>query len=366
MLLQWLAIAAARHLGWPNHGLTIIASLLSAWLLIHLASLLVANAALARFVAIFAWSVAALNIFGLLGTVTGLLDSWSVNLGEVRVSPLTLLQVVASLWFYLWLANALASMVERRLARSHSVAPAMRVLGAKLTRIGLIGAAFLIALSAVGIDLTALAVFSGALGVGLGFGLQKIFSNLVSGVILLLDRSIKPGDVISLGSIFGWINHLGARYVSVITRDGIEHLIPNEELITQRVENWSYSDNLVRFRIPIGISYRSDPRKAMALCIEAAEMVPRVELKPEPRCQLIGFGDSSVNLELRIWIDDPEDGRANVISEVLLNIWDRFHEHGIDIPFPQMDLHLRSVLGREELSGLASDWMRQGASKASG
>jgi len=354
LTLQWIAIAVVKQLAWPGHLLTIVASLLTAWLLIRLATMLVANAALARFIAVSAWSVAALNIFGLLDPVASLFDSWAVNVGQVRVSPLTLIKVALALWFSLWLANGLATLVERRLERTQSVAPTMRVLGAKLTRIALITAAFLIALSAVGIDLTALAVFGGALGVGLGFGLQKIFSNLVSGVILLMDRSIKPGDVIAVGTSFGWINHLGARYASVITRDGIEHLIPNEELITQRVENWSYSNDLVRLRIPIGIAYHSDPRLAIKLCVEAAEMIPRVQLKPEPRCQLMGFGDSSLNLELRIWIDDPQNGRANVISEVLLGVWDRFQEHGIEIPFPQRDLHLRSLLGEQDLSSLAA------------
>ena len=354
LLLQWIAIAAVHQLGWPSAALTVIASLLSAWLLIRMATMLVANPALARFIALAAWTIAALNIFGLLEPVTRLLDSWSVHIGQVRVSPLTVVKVGLSLWFSLWLANGLATLVERKLEHTESVAPTMRVLGAKLTRIGLIMAAFLIALSAVGIDLTALAVFSGALGVGLGFGLQKIFSNLVSGVILLMDRSIKPGDVISVGNSFGWINYLGARYASVITRDGIEHLIPNEELITQRVENWSYSNDLVRLRIPIGIAYSSDPRKAMQLCVEAAEMVPRVQLKPEPRCQLMGFGDSSLDLELRIWINDPQNGRANIISEVLLGVWDRFHEHDIEIPFPQRDLHLRTMPGGQELQALAT------------
>lgn len=354
LTLQWIAIAAVTRLAWPSHLLTIIASLLTAWLLIRLVTMLVANAALARFIAITAWSVAALNIFGLLDPVTTLLDSWAVNVGQVRVSPLTLIKVALALWLSLWLANGLATLVERKLERSQSVAPTMRVLGAKLTRIALITTAFLVALSAVGIDLTALAVFGGALGVGLGFGLQKIFSNLVSGVILLMDRSIKPGDVIAVGTSFGWINHLGARYASVITRDGIEHLIPNEELITQRVENWSYSNELVRLRIPIGISYQSDPRLAIKLCVEAAEMAPRVQLQPEPRCQLMGFGDNSLNLELRIWINDPQNGRANLISEVLLGVWDRFHEHGIEIPFPQRDLHLRSMLGERDLSSLAA------------
>lgn len=354
LTLQWIAIAVVRDLAWPSHLLTIVASLLTAWLLIRLVTMLVANAALARFIAVTAWSVAALNIFGLLEPLTTLLDSWAFNVGQVRVSPLTLVKAALALWFFLWLANGLATLVERKLERTQSVAPAMRVLGAKLTRITLITAAFLIALSAVGIDLTALAVFGGALGVGLGFGLQKIFSNLVSGVILLMDRSIKPGDVIAVGTSFGWINHLGARYASVITRDGIEHLIPNEELITQRVENWSYSNDLVRLRIPIGIAYHSDPRLAMKLCVEAAEMMPRVQLQPEPRCQLMGFGDSSLNLELRIWINDPQNGRANVISEVLLGVWDRFHEHGIEIPFPQRDLHLRSMLGEQDLQSLAA------------
>ena len=354
LILQWAAISIANTLQWPSGALTVVASLLSAWLLIRLVTMLVANKTLARFLAIAAWTVAALKIFGLLQPVTAFLDSWAIDIGQLHISTLTVLKVTLYLWLSLWMANGLATLVERRLEASSTVAPSMRVLGAKLTRIGLITAAILIALSAVGIDLTALAVFSGALGVGLGFGLQKIFSNLVSGVILLMDRSIKPGDVIAVNNTFGWINHLGARYASVITRDGIEHLIPNEELITQRVENWSYSNDLVRLRIPIGISYHSDPRQAMALCVEAAKQVERVEVDPEPRCQLMGFGDSSVNLELRIWINDPTNGRANVISEVLLGVWDRFHQQGVEIPFPQRDLHIQSILGEKEPQSLSS------------
>jgi small-conductance mechanosensitive channel len=163
-----------------------------------------------------------------------------------------------------------------------------------------------------------------------------------------------------VGQTFGWINHLSARYVSVITRDGIEHLIPNEVLITERVENWSYSDNLVRLKLPVGISYNADVRLAMKLCVEAASVTPRILARPEPRCLLRGFGDSSVDLELRVWIEDPTNGRANVLSEVLLGIWDRFHENGVEIPFPQRDLHLRS--GFEQLGAKAADNDPQGAS----
>ncbi len=356
LLLQWIAIGIVGFIQWPHAALTIVASLLTAWVIIRILSFLIRNKSLARILALFAWSIAALNILGALTPAMELMDQWALNVGAVKVSILTAIKALLALWFALWLASSASTFVERQLGRSESITPAMSALAAKLTRITLILVAILIALSAVGIDLTALAVFSGALGVGLGFGLQKIFSNLVSGVILLLDRSIKPGDVITLGNTFGWINYLGARYVSVITRDGIEHLIPNEELITQRVENWSFSNDLVRLRVPVGISYKSNPRQAAQLCVDAAMETDRVLQDPEPRCNVIGFGDSSVNMELRIWIDDPTQGRGNVVNDVYLNIWDKFHEEGIEIPFPQRDLHLQSVLGEKEISILKEEW----------
>ncbi|MDT8452790.1 MAG: mechanosensitive ion channel [Gammaproteobacteria bacterium] len=347
LLLQWSAIQVYVYLEQPHSLLTPVASLLSAWLLIRITSKLVSNRATARLIATVAWTLAVLNIFGWLHPTLELLDSISFTMGSMRLSPLVIIKAGLLLWLSLWLAHVLAGFLDRRLENSESITPAMRVLSVKLLHIALITAAFLITFSAVGIDLTALAIFGGALGVGLGFGLQKIFSNLISGVILLMDRSIKPGDVIAVGETFGWINHLSARYVSVITRDGIEHLIPNEILITERVENWSYSNDLVRLRLPVGISYKADVRLAIKLCVEASQSVSRIMKEPEPRCLLKGFGNSSVDLELRLWINDPQNGRANVLSEVLLGIWDRFHEHGIEIPFPQRDLHLRS--GFEQL-----------------
>ncbi len=350
--LQWIAIEIFSYINLHKGVLIMVASLLTAWVLINLATTLVKNKSVAKTIALIAWTVAALNIFGLLEDTITIMDSWSVTLGELRLSPLSVFKIALALWFALWLANALSGLMERYLERSKNTSASTRVLVAKLVRISLITLAILIALKSTGIDLTALAVFSGALGVGLGFGLQKIFSNLVSGFMLLMDKSIKPGDVISLGTTFGWINHLGLRYTSVITRDGIEHLIPNEELITQRVENWSFSNKLVRLRIPIGISYDSDVRLAMALCLDAAKMNPRVQLDPEPKVQLRDFGDNSVNLEIRFWVDDPEHGRANITSEILLTVWDKFHEHDISIPFPQRDLHIRSVLGETDITAL--------------
>ena len=289
LMLQWIAVQVYQYLNKPHDLLTPVVSLLSAWLLIRIASKLLNNDVIARIIAVVAWTVAILNIFDGLTPTLAFLDSMSITLGEVRLTPLVILKAGLSLWLSLWLAKVLVTFLDRQLTGSKSVTPAMRVLSVKLLHLALITAAILITVSAVGIDLTALAIFSGALGVGLGFGLQKIFSNLVSGVILLMDSSIKPGDVITVGQTFGWINHLGARYVSVITRDGIEHLIPNEILITERVENWSYSDNLVRLKIPIGISYKADVRLAMKLCVEAASVTPRILSNPEPRCLLKGF-----------------------------------------------------------------------------
>jgi small-conductance mechanosensitive channel len=343
LVLQWVAINIYSYMGKDHYMLTPVASLLSAWLLIRIASKLINNRAAARTLSFVAWSGAILNILGLLNPALTFLDSFALTIGNIRLSPLIVIKAGLALWLSLWFANVLSGFLDRRLESSVSVTPAMRVLSVKLLNVGLISAAFLITFSAVGIDLTAFAVFGGALGVGLGFGLQKIFSNLVSGVILLMDRSIKPGDVISVGNTFGWINHLSARYVSVITRDGIEHLIPNETLVTDRVENWSFSDNLVRLRVPIGVSYKSDVDLAMKLCVEAANDCARIVSQPESRCLMVGFGDSSVDLELRVWINDPANGRANVISDILLGVWRRFHQHGIEIPFPQRDLHFSSM-----------------------
>ena len=197
-------------------------------------------------------------------------------------------------------------------------------------------------MNTLGVNLSAFAFIGGAIGVGVGFGLQKVVSNLISGVILLLDKSIKPGDVIEVGDSYGRIQSLGARYVSVVTRDGFEYLIPNEDLITQQVINWSFSSKLVRLKIGVGVSYGADIHKAMDLVVEAASGIDRVLTQPGPVCQLKNFGDSSVDLELRIWIADPEKGISNISSALRIAIWDAFQENGIEIPFPQRDLHIKS------------------------
>jgi small-conductance mechanosensitive channel len=342
LVLLWLSIAIAEQAGWPKHIIRIAASLTSAWVVIRLASTLIRDPIWARFIAVTAWSMAALSTLGLFDDTVELLDSFAIVFGDTRISALIVVKGVLSLAILLWIAFAASGILESRIKRTPNLTPSVQVLFGKLIKIVLITIAFLLALDMIGIDLTAFAIFGGALGVGIGFGLQKIIANLISGLILLLDKSIAPGDVITVGDTYGWIESLGARYASVRTRDGIEHLIPNEELITTRVENWSHTDRAVRLKIPVGISYDADVRLAIKLCLESAAAVDRVLKTPETRCLLKGFGDSSVDLEIRIWIDDPANGRSNVMSEVLLHVWDRFHEHGIAIPFPQRDLHIKS------------------------
>jgi small-conductance mechanosensitive channel len=343
LVLQWFSVVAAENAGWTNHLIRIVVSLLTAWIIIRLGSTVIRNAALSRAIAVSAWAIAALNITGLLDPTAMVLDSMSLNVGDVRISILDVIKAIIVMSALLWLAGYFSKLLERKLSAMRGVTPAAGVLFGKLFRVVLFTIAIVVAMDSVGIDLTAFAVFSGAIGLGIGFGLQKVFSNLISGVILLWDRSVKPGDVIAIGETYGWINSLSARYVSVITRDGIEHLIPNEELISQRVENWSFSNRLVRLRIAIGVAYQTDVRHAIELVIEAASEVDRVLSEPMPACHLTDFGDNAVNLELRIWINDPRNGLANVKSAILLGIWDKFNESGIAFPFPQRDLHIKSI-----------------------
>ncbi len=342
-----LLIVTARILLEPlmaTYLLNIAASLLMAWLVIRLAVGLLANRELARLIAGGAWTLAALNIMGLLDPISTVLDGAQITLGDVEISVLDILTGIISFAFLMWLAFALSALLERRLSSAESVPPSIRALMSKLGKILLVSIAFLISLNATGIDLTALAVFGGALGVGIGFGLQKVVGNFISGIILLVDRSIKPGDVIETAGTYGTINRLAARYTSVITRDGTEFLIPNEDMITQPVTNWSHTHRLVRRKIPVQVAYESDVKKAMELMVAAAADQSRVLKVPEPKTLMTGFGESGVDLELRMWIEDPQHGVANVASDVMIRIWDLFHENDIEFPYPQRVVHVKNDL----------------------
>ncbi|MEO0698947.1 MAG: mechanosensitive ion channel domain-containing protein, partial [Pseudomonadota bacterium] len=237
---------------------------------------------------------------------------------------------------------------------------AQSLLAEKLVTILIWVIAFFVTIDLVGIDLSALAFFGGAFGLAVGFGMQKTFGNLISGILLLLDKSIKPGDVISVtdqagNEAVGQIRKIGIRAISVITRDQTEHLIPNENLMVNQVVNWSYSSKDVRVKAPVGVAYDSDLKLVTKLLYRAVDETPRVLQKPKPRVNLMGFGDSSVDFEVRFWIQDPESGLGNIRSDVYMRIWELFQENGVEIPFPQSDLHLRSSDQLERLMDVLAE-----------
>lgn len=282
----------------------------------------------------------------LLARATGVmqqLDSAALQLGSTRISLLDLLAFAGLSVFVFVAGRWLRQLVNRLIGVSSRLDLSQKALLQKLADITIFAVAILVVIDALGLDLTALKLFSGALGLAVGFGLQKTFGNLIAGLILLMDKSVKPGDVIVVGDTFGAINRIGIRAVSVLTRDGKEHLIPNELLMTEPVENWSYSSRNVRIRIPVGVSYSSDLATAQRLMIEAASRPERVLPDPSPRVWLKGFGDNSVDHEILVWIADPEDGVGNIQSEILNALWLLFKENGVKIPFPQRDVHIRTM-----------------------
>nr|WP_107846366.1 mechanosensitive ion channel domain-containing protein [Litoreibacter ponti] len=344
--LLWMAVMIMREVTWPSRSylLGIIATLATAWLLVVFATRLIRSKFLRMAVRYGAWIYVTLEILGITSEAASILDSAAIELGELRLSLLLVVQALVIMGVLIALARFITTTTSQRIQSNEDISPSMRVLIVKVLQIAFYGIAFYIGIKAVGIDLTGLAVLSGAIGVGLGFGLQKVVSNLVSGVIILLDKSIKPGDVISLGETFGWINTLGARYASVVTRDGKEYLIPNEDLITNQVVNWSHSNDFVRLDIYFGTAYSDDPHVVRKLAIEAASGVDRVLAFKPPVCHIVGFGDSSVDYILRFWIRDPTGGLTNIRGNVYLALWDAFQEHDISIPFPQREV---KVMGGE-------------------
>ncbi|MEC3860740.1 mechanosensitive ion channel domain-containing protein [Mesobacterium sp. TK19101] len=356
-LLLWSTVWIMREVTWPSRSylLSIIANWATAWLFIAFATRLITNGLLRTIVRYGAWSWVTLNILGLTDEAETLLASFSVNFGSTHISAWLALKAVVMLAVLMAAARGVAVATTASIKSNSEISPSMQVLAVKFLQVVLYGAAFFLGLRLVGVDLTGLAVLSGAIGVGIGFGLQKVVSNLVSGVIILLDKSIKPGDVISLGDTFGWIESLGARYVSVVTRDGKEYLIPNEDLITGQVVNWSHSNDFVRLDIHFGTAYSDDPHKVRKIAVDAARSVDRVLTQKPPVCHIIGFGDSSVDYVLRFWITDPTGGLTNIRGNVFLALWDAFKANDISIPFPQREVKVLdgSVL-RTEPDGQAS------------
>jgi len=282
------------------------------------------------------------------------LDSYGIQVGNSHVSLWTAsvaLAVVLGVFLFARLGSRLA---HWSLGKLTSLDQAQKLLAEKLITVAVWILAMLIGIDLLGIDLTALAVFSGAFGLAIGFGLQKTFGNLISGIILLMDRSIKPGDVIAVSDMagresFGQIRKIGIRAISVTTRDKKEYLIPNENLMINQVENWSYSARDVRVKAPVTVAYDTDIELAESLMLEAAKASPRVLVEPEPKVLLIGFGEKGFDFEIRFWIVDPEEGISSVISEVLKRSWRLFKENGVSVPLPLQDIRLRDSTEFDQL-----------------
>lgn len=324
-------------------------ALMNAWIIVRAVTLIIHSKFWSRLAFYIAWPIAALDAFGMLGPVVAELQALAIPLGEGeggRAIQFSLLDLIRTLFYFallFWGANLLSRFLEQRLADVQELSPALRAMITKIVNIALPVIALIIALQIAGFNLATLAVFSGAVGLGVGLGLQRIASNFIAGFTLIADRSIKPGDVIEIDGTFGWVTAMQSRYVAIRTRDGTEILIPNDRFITEGVTNWSRSDRVVRLHAPFGVAYDThDMRLVQRLARESALAVERVLETPGPVCNLIEYGDSSVNFDLRFWISDPQNGMANVKSEVLVGLWEQLKEHGIEIPFPQRDLHVRS------------------------
>jgi len=334
------ADAMARHAHLPHQVLTIAMAGALAWVLAHVAGALIRSRFIGMLTAWIIWVVAVLHALGLSETAIEFLDDLGIAVGRTRVSLLLVIKGCALLLVLVEAARLSSGLVDDRLKHADGISPSARLLFAKAARFMLYALAVTITLSSVGVDLTSLTIFSGAVGVGVGFGLQKIFSNLVSGVILLMDKSLKPGDVIEMGGVQGKIAQINARYAAIETLDGKAYLIPNENLIANDVINLSYGNSRLFLRAEVGVAYSSDPREAMRLMEQAAAGVSRVLKDPAPRALITGFGDSSVDLAVGFWIEDPQNGTGNVKGDVLLAIWDTFKAAGVEIPFPQREVRL--------------------------
>jgi len=323
---------------WLAHPRTYIlgmaVDLATAWVVIALVASLIRNPFINRLVSVTAWTIAALSILGLYDETVAVLDSRAFLIGGIRVTPLLIIKTTVLLLVALWAATATSNFLDRRVQHVGGLTPSIQVLLGKLIRIGVMTVALVIVLSASGIDLSVLAIFTGAIGVGVGLGLQKIVSNFVSGLILLADKSIKPGDVISVGDHFGWVANMGARYTSVDLKDGRELLVPNEDLVTQRVINWTYSSDLMRLDVKFSTTYDSDLHKTRAAAVKAAHSVEQVLKTPPAVCHLTGYGAAAIDYVLWFWIKDAATGPTGVRSAVMIALWDTFEREGVKLPKP--------------------------------
>ena len=350
--IAFSVVSIMQIITWPSRSFFIGLSveLAFSWLLISVITSFIKNGSLRKLITWLGWIIATLQITDFLEPTKNLLDSIALEIGDAKLSVLMVMIAIFSLAALFIMAGVISKSGARKIDRIEDMSPSIKVLLIKALQIGLYTTAFLLSLKIVGFDLGSLAVLSGAIGLGIGFGLQKIVSNLISGIIILLDKSIKPGDVISLNDTFGWITKLGARYASVTTRDGREHLIPNEDFITSQVINWSHSSDFVRLDIYFGVDYDSNPHDVKKLAAAAPLTVDRVVSNPPPVAHVVNFGDSSIDFILRFWIRDPNKGLTNIRGNVYLALWDTLQENNIGIPYPRREITMLGTGGDDAFS----------------
>jgi small-conductance mechanosensitive channel len=341
-VLMLIARIAMLQATWPSRSylLSVAVKLALAWLVIRLFTSILRNDFIVRLVSLSAWLVAALSIIGQLNPTLDALDSVALEMGGLRLSPLLLLKLGVMLALALWLSNIASKFLEGRINQSRDLTPSIQVLLIKMVRLALMIFAIAVVMGAVGINLSALAIFSGAVGVGIGFGLQKIVANFISGVILLADKSVKPGDLVTIGDSSGRISAMNTRFISVAAGDGREFLIPNEDLITQKVVNWTYTDNNTLVKVLFGTNYDADPRLVCKLAAEIAAAQPRASKSRPPGCILTEFTEAGMKFSLTLWLSEP-DGMDAVRSEVMLSLWDAFKREGIRVPYPVREIRVR-------------------------
>jgi small-conductance mechanosensitive channel len=336
-LFLGIAYVATQLAGWPESTRLLYSAMLlsAAWLFISAVSRIIRNRVVAKLFAMLAWSYVAASLFGITDDIRAILEG--ARLPVLEISLWQIITGVAAVGVLLWVAQKLGNILDDRIQQTEELTPSLRVLLGKITRISLMIFAVLFGMQLLNINLTALTVLSGAVGVGIGFGLQKVVSNFISGVIILLDQSIKPGDTITLGETFGWIRELRARFVSVVTRDGREYLIPNEDFITTQVVNWSFSDKFVRLDVPFGVSYNSDPHEVIRLAKEAAgscearrrRTPPAGLLDDRVRRQLDQFPAAVLDRRSAAWLDQYPRHRA---AGALGYLQGTRHQHSVPAP----------------------------------
>ncbi|MGM0410895.1 MAG: mechanosensitive ion channel family protein [Bacillota bacterium] len=343
IIVLWTYILLAEITGLSYFFSRIVGNLLTAWIFIKIITTFLPDKLYVKLFSFLIWTMTALNILNIYDKTINILDGLAFKSGNLRISLLLVIKALVLFAVFFIAASKINEFASKRIEKSKNLTPSIKVLMKKISKFVFFLVAVLFTLSSLGISLSAFAFLGGTIGVGLGFGLQKIVSNFISGIIILLDKSIKPGDVVEVNNIYGRVKNLDTRFVSVVTLSGKEYLVPNENFITNQVINWSYSDERVRIDVPVGVAYDSDMNLVKKLLLKSLEGKDRIVNDPAPSCILKEFGDSTVNFELRFWIRDPQNGLAGVRSDVLFSVWNLLKENGISIAFPQQDVHFQSM-----------------------